>query len=156
MLENKYRWGKKMSKAAKAYSKTEVQTGITAADSNDLIIMVYERLFDNLKIGKKELENGGYAIEVLSAAHDLIQKGLLACLDYELGGEIALNLGLVYEWAMRNLIAARIEKSPLKIQEIIDVLTPLYEGWLSINADHSIKIGIPKLATKNGEQVSRL
>ena len=145
-----------MSRAARAYKNTHVQTGVTAADSNDLIIMIYERLFDNLKKGKKELTDGSYAIEPLSAAHDLIQKGLLACLDYKLGGEIAINLSLVYEWAMRNLIAARIEKSPTKIQEIIDVLTPLYEGWLSINIDQSIKTDLHKLPAINGEQVSRL
>ena len=83
-------------------------------------------------MGKREFESGGYAIEILSSAHDILQKGLLACLDYEAGGQIALSLGAIYEWALRELIAARLEKSPTKLEEIIQVLTPLYEAWLEL------------------------
>jgi len=126
-----------MSKAAKAYSTNDIQTGVNAADSNQLIIMIYERLFDRLKMGKREFESGGYAIEVLSSAHDILQKGLLACLDYEEGGQIALSLGAIYEWALRELIAARLERSPAKLEEIMNVLTPLYEAWVGLSAEDS-------------------
>jgi flagellar protein FliS len=97
-----------------------------------LIVLVYERLFDHLKIGKKELENGRYAIESFSKAHDLIQQGLVACIDYKEGGDIAQSLGAIYEWSLREIINARVTKSPEKIQEVLDVLTPLYEAWVSL------------------------
>jgi flagellar protein FliS len=126
-----------MSRAAKAYSNNAIQLSVSAADSRELVILVYERIFDHLKIGMNEMQSGGYAIERLSSAHDLIQKGLLACLDYKTGGEIAANLKLIYEWAMLALVNARLEKSPEKLQEVIDVLVPLYEGWTSLaTSDH--------------------
>jgi flagellar protein FliS len=53
-------------------------------------------------------------------------------LDYNTGGEVAQSLGAVYEWSLRELISARSAKSPERIQEIIDVLTPLYEAWLAL------------------------
>ena len=56
----------------------------------------------------------------------------MACLDYNSGGEVAQSLGAVYDWSLRELIIARSEKSPERIQEIIDVLTPLYEAWLAL------------------------
>ena len=57
---------------------------------------------------------------------------MLATLDFNKGGEIANNLKLIYEWALRAINEARIKKSPEKIQEVIDVLTPLYEAWQEI------------------------
>jgi flagellin-specific chaperone FliS len=71
------------SKSALAYAANSIETGVVAADSSQLIVLVYERLFDHLKIGKKELENGRYAIESFTKAHDLIQQGLVACIDYK-------------------------------------------------------------------------
>ena len=42
------------------------------------------------------------------------------------------NLGAIYEWSLREIIMGRVERSPEKIQEVIDVLTPLYEAWLTL------------------------
>ena len=119
-------------KSARAYAATEAFTGVNASGPGQLIVMVYQRVFDHLNMGKKSLEEGGYGIESFTKAHDLIQQGLLACLDYKTGGEVAQSLGAVYEWSLRELISARLAKSPERIQEIIDVLTPLYEAWLAL------------------------
>ena len=120
------------SKSALAYAANSIETGVVAANSSQLIVLVYERLFDHLKIGKKELESGRYGIESFTKAHDLIQQGLVACIDYKEGGDIAQSLGAIYEWALREIINARVAKSPEKVQEILDVLTPLYEAWISL------------------------
>ncbi len=120
------------SKSAKAYAANQIETGVTGADSSELVILVYEHLFDHLKIGKNELEEGRYGIESFTKATELIQQGLLACLDYKQGADVAQNLGAIYEWALRELINARVNRSPEKVQEIIDVLTPLYEAWLAL------------------------
>ncbi len=120
------------SKSARAYAANSVETGVGAADSSQLIVMVYERLFDHLKIGKKELETGRYGIESFTKAHDLIQQGLVACLDYKDGGDVAQNLGAIYEWSLREILSARLGKSPQKVQTVIDTLTPLYEAWLAL------------------------
>ena len=120
------------SKSALAYAANSIETGVVAANSSQLIVLVYERLFDHLKIGKKELESGRYGIESFTKAHDLIQQGLVACIDYKEGGDIAQSLGAIYEWALREIINARVAKSPEKVQEILDVLTLLYEAWISL------------------------
>jgi len=120
------------SKSALAYAANSIETGVVAANSSQLIVLVYERLFDHLKIGKKELESGRYGIESFTKAHDLIQQGLVACIDYKEGGDIAQSLGAIYEWALREIINARVAKSPEKVQEILDVLIPLYEAWISL------------------------
>ena len=120
------------SRSARAYAVNEVITGVNGSNPGQLIVLVYERVFDHLKLGKKALEEGEYGIEYFTRAHDLIQQGLLACLDYEGGGEVAQSLGAIYEWALREMLSARLTKSPEKVQEILDVMMPLYDAWLAL------------------------
>jgi len=119
-------------KAARAYANMSAHTGVHALSPAGLISLIYERVFDHLNIGKAALESGQNGIEPFMKAHDLIQQGLLACLDYENGGEIAINLKEIYEWSLRELISARLEKSPEKIDNIINTLAPIAEGWVAI------------------------
>ena len=121
-----------MSYAAKAYSKTQVETDVIDSNSKELLVLVYERIIENLNIGKHELENGKYGIEFFTKANDLINIGLISVLDFEKGGEIAQNLKSIYLWCSTKILEGRIEKSPVKIQEVIDVLNPLYEAWASL------------------------
>jgi flagellar protein FliS len=128
------------ARAAMRYATNDVETGVHSSNSQQLIVLIYERLFDHLKIGKKELEAGRYGIESFTKATELIQQGLLACLDYKGGAEVAQNLGAIYEWSLREIINARVTKSPEKIQEVLDVLTPLYEAWVSLAPKEPIPV----------------
>lgn len=125
-------------RAAKMYAENNTHTSVVSADSGQIIVLVYERIFDHLKVGKLALENGQYAIESFTKAHDLIQQGLLACLDYEAGVEVAQNLGSIYEWSLREIIAARTDRSAQRIQEVMDVLQPLYEAWIALSPKEKI------------------
>ncbi len=126
------------ARAAKMYAENNTHTSVTSADSGQIIVLVYERIFDHLKVGKLALENGQYAIESFTKAHDLIQQGLLACLDYEAGVDVAQNLGAIYEWSLREIIAARTDRSAQRIQEVMDVLQPLYEAWIALSPKEQI------------------
>jgi|LauGreDrversion4_1035100.scaffolds.fasta_scaffold98778_1 flagellar protein FliS len=141
-----------MSYAAKAYANTKSETDVSTSSSPELILVVYERLFDHLKAGKKELEAGRYGIEPFSKASDLINIGLLACLDIDKGKDIANNLRLIYNWALTSILQARLKRSPDLIQKVIDVLTPVYEGWLNIipkNSSQALKPSLQFLETNN-------
>jgi flagellar protein FliS len=135
------------------YAENNTHTSVFSADSGQIIILVYDRIFDHLKVAKLALENGQYAIEPFTKAHDLIQQGLLACLDYESGGDVAQSLGAVYEWSLREILNARLAKSPEKVQDVLDVLAPLYEAWLALAPKESIPS--LRLIQDAGETASR-
>ena len=126
------------ARAASAYANNQSETAVAASNSGEIIILIYDRIFDHLKVGKKALENGDYGIVPFTKAHDLIQQGLLACIDFETGGDIANSLGAVYEWSLKQIIAGRASKSPEKIQEVMDVLQPLYEAWIVLSPKEQI------------------
>ena len=56
------------------------------------------------------------------------------------------------EWSLREIINARVTKSPEKIQEVLDVLTPLYEAWISL----APKEPIPVLQAVNSSNPARV
>jgi flagellar protein FliS len=135
------------------YAENNTHTSVFSADSGQIIILVYDRIFDHLKVAKLALENGQYAIEPFTKAHDLIQQGLLACLDYENGGDVAQSLGAVYEWSLREILNARLAKSAEKVQDVLDVLAPLYEAWLALAPKESVPS--LRLVEGAGETASR-
>lgn len=118
-----------MSKALKAYSDSSANTSVSMSTSNELIVLVFEKIFDYLKIGKVALENNKLAIEEFTKINDLINLGLIASLNREEGGEIAKNLEFIYLWAMSKITEARLTKSHEKIDDVSRVLMPIYESW---------------------------
>ena len=132
-------------RAAKAYANNDVQGGVLESDPVGLIALILERTIDHLKLGKRDIEQNGYGIDHFTKANDLIQKGLLACLDYDHGEDIAHNLAAIYEWSLREIIKGRVEKDPQIILGVIRVLTPIYEGWVTLTSKepkHSVEQGL--------------
>ena len=43
-------------KSAVAYASNAAETGVASAEAGQLIVLVYERIFDHLKVAKKALE----------------------------------------------------------------------------------------------------
>ena len=120
-------------KAAFRYAENETMTAVLGGDARELIVLIHQRIFDHLKLAKQELEKGKLGIEYFIKASDLIQQGLLGCLDYDKGKDIAHNLSAIYVWSMQELLNARVDRSPEKVQDVIDTLTPLYEAWIELS-----------------------
>jgi len=118
-----------MSKAIKAYSDSSINTSVSMSTSSELIVLVFEKIFDYLRVGKVAIENNHLAIEEFTKINDLINLGLVASLNKKEGGEIAINLEFIYLWAMNKITEARLTKSHEKIDDVTRVLMPIYESW---------------------------
>ena len=117
------------ARAFLAYANTEIETGVAVASSRELLIYTYERIIDCLRRARSQLESGEDCAEVIDRALLLIEKGLRACLDFDAGGEIAKNLSIIYDWASRELLRARIRQQPELIADVERVLVPLVDAW---------------------------
>jgi len=144
-----------MNRSAKAYANNDVQTSVASSSSEELIILVYEKIFEHLRVAKLELIENRYGIEFFTKASDLINLGLLASLDLQKGGEIASNLRSIYEWALDKILEARLKKSPEMVQDVINTLTPLYEAWVFLgNPNISSNRNIFSTNKQNGYAVN--
>ena len=109
------------------------RTNVMTADPKRLVLMCYEGAIDNLKIAKqniieKDYEGKGMAI---TKAQDIINE-LLCSLNFEKGGVIAKGLDSLYNYMLRRIIHADVNKDIEPIDEVIGLLTDLKSAWEEI------------------------
>lgn len=116
-----------------AYRNLAAQTAVSEASPIELIVLVYKRLIDNLRLAQKAMEENKEGAEHISKSLDLIQKGLMAALDHEKGGEISRNLAALYDWSIREILKARLKRSPEILTDVIEVIRNLEAAWVEIH-----------------------
>ncbi|MDO9011751.1 MAG: flagellar export chaperone FliS [Gallionella sp.] len=120
--------------AISAYNKVGVESGVTAADPHKLISMLYQGAMlaiANAKNGilRKDIAAKGKAI---SHAILIIDSGLNASLNKEVGGPLALNLSALYDYMSTRLLVANMNNDMEALDEVSRLLTDLKEAWDSI------------------------
>ena len=85
------------------------------------------------KLAVTEIEAGNWEAKGrhINRAIDIINE-LNTVLDMEAGGEIAQNLRRLYAFMVRHLGQANMKRDPKMIQEVIELLTELNEGWKAV------------------------
>lgn len=124
------------NKALQGYQNIFAQTSVESVRPENLIALIFEKLLDHLMNAEKQLQAGGLAIEPLDKALDIFKIGLMPALDFEKGGDIAQNLGKLYDWSIRTILKARINKDPAMIREVYEVLLPVKDAWHTLLVDH--------------------
>ncbi|WP_457639915.1 flagellar export chaperone FliS [Persephonella sp.] len=96
----------------------------------ELVVKVFEEIISLLNIAVYAVEEGDIKTkaENLTKVTDAIAI-LQASLDMENGGEIAQNLSKLYDFCIEELLKANITNDKEKIRNVIEVLTPVYEGF---------------------------
>ncbi|MBJ7332289.1 MAG: flagellar export chaperone FliS [Solirubrobacteraceae bacterium] len=102
------------------------------ASPGQLVVMLYDGAIRFLRQAELTMEEGAIA-----QANDRMQRAeaildeLLATLNPE-AGEITERLAAIYTFCRSELIAARIDRSPRKIKQVIGLLSELREAWNQI------------------------
>lgn len=96
----------------------------------DLVVKVYEEILSNLNIAKLAIEQNDIKTkaEKITKVTDAILV-MKASLDLENGGEIAKNLEQLYDFILEELVKANATNKTEYIQNVVEVLTPIYEGF---------------------------
>ncbi len=120
--------------ASKAYAKVGVDSGVALADPHKLIAMLYQGALlaiANAKNGimRNDIPAKGVAI---SKAINIIDEGLNASLDKNVGGPLAQNLSSLYEYMCLRLIHANLKNDMAALDEVARLLADLKGAWESI------------------------
>ena len=123
-----------MQRGANAYANIGVETGVIAASPHKLITMLFDGALVAIAMGQKymsagDIKNKG---ESITKAILIIESGLRASLNKNVGGEIAMNLDALYEYMGRRLLSANIENSQETLHEVHDLLDGLRDAWEQI------------------------
>lgn len=124
-----------MIKGYTRYSQAYKQTAVITADQGRLIVMLYDGAIKFLTIAIEKLETGdAYGANSNLIKGKSIVAELLASLNMEQGGDIALNLQRLYTYIFNELIDANLNKDVARVQRVIELLKELREGWKTIPA----------------------
>ncbi len=110
------------------------QTNVVSTQTRGrLIVLLYEGAIKFLTLAKGAIEAGdpaakGHYIDKALA----ILNELDACLNTEDGGEVAANLRKLYHFMIRHLGEANVRRDAERVQDVIDCLRDLNEGWKAI------------------------
>lgn len=120
--------------AINAYNKVGIDSGVTSADPHKLISMLYQGALlaiANAKNGilRKDIPAKGKAI---SHAILIIDTGLNASLNKEVGGDLALNLSALYEYMSKRLLVANLNNDMEALDEVARLLADLKGAWEEI------------------------
>lgn len=124
--------------AAASYSQVRVETGVAGARPIDLVVMVYEGAIETLGKAAAQLRSGdinGKNVTITRAIR-IIDEGLRATLDPR-GGEIAANLGDLYDYMARRLLQGSVRNDAAMIDEVRILLLELKSAWDELAARKS-------------------
>lgn len=121
------------SRAASAYSRVGVQTGVDGADPHELINLLFNGLMQSLSQAKGALERGDIPTkcQALSKSVRLLDEGLRSVLN-PAGGELTDNLNRLYEYCIRRLTEANLHNDIARIDEVKSLIEPIADGWRGI------------------------
>jgi flagellar secretion chaperone FliS len=111
-----------------AYREASVMT----ASPEQLVVMLYDGAGRFLRQAEGSMVEGSWlqASERLTRAEAIIDE-LLATLDMD-AGEIAERLQAIYIFCKTRLIEARIERDPVRVEQVARLLAELRGAWANI------------------------
>lgn len=118
---------------ARAYQNTDAYSGVMYADPHGLITRMFDGAMTRIAQARGAIERKDVAAkgERISNAINIIGS-LEACLDYDKGGEIARNLGQLYEYMILTLTQANLHDDREKLNEVIRLLLDIKSAWTQI------------------------
>ena len=123
-------------KAAAAYKRLDIESAVASADRYELVTLLFKALIGALAGAEvhHQHENKDQVREYVTKACRILA-GLQGSLDYERGGDIAVNLGQLYGYSIRKLFAASVnlDTTPDNVAEVKSLIEPIAEAWESMD-----------------------
>lgn len=122
-----------MRRAIKMYNHMNAQTQLTDASPHKVIQLLMAGAIDRLiKVSAMMENSSGNYHDTLANAIDIIL-ALNSALDMDKGGEISANLNALYDYMQLQLVQANIEKDHKKVDEVIELIKTIKDGWDQIS-----------------------
>lgn len=133
------------SRSANAYQRINVETSMHTIDQHQLVSLLYQGVLTSVATARGAMARGDVATKcnAISKAVRIIQEGLMTALDRESGGELAYNLGSLYDYCLRQLILANARNDDALLAEVARLIEPIAQSWNDIKNPGAISAGAP-------------
>lgn len=121
-------------RAANAYQRINVETSMHTIDQHQLVSLLYEGVLGSIATARGSMARGDVLGKVngISKAIRIIEEGLSTALDRVDGGELAENLGALYDYCVHRLILANARNDDAMMLEVMRLIEPVAQGWNEI------------------------
>jgi flagellar secretion chaperone FliS len=105
---------------------------VTTANPGQILLMLYDGLLRFVREGQAAMEakDRKRAGERISRSHAILSE-LLSSLDSTHAPVLCQHLEGLYSFCMRHLVRANIEQKPEKLGEVVQILSPLRDAWVT-------------------------
>lgn len=122
------------------YASVDLESVVLSATPLELLILTYDRLINKLDDLIKN--NGDLLSKKPDETHvlDLIEKGLMAVLNFKDGGNIAKNLFDIYRWAMFQISLGISKSDKNLLLNVQMVFRDLRAAWLELQSQEKASV----------------
>jgi len=119
-----------------AYQSAAAHGGVAASDPHRLIVMLMDGALERIATARGCMQRGETAekVRLLNRTVSIVAE-LRGSLDMSAGGQIAANLGDLYDYMNRRLLSALANNQPEVLDEVSTLLNELRGAWAAIPAD---------------------
>jgi flagellar biosynthetic protein FliS len=119
----------------RAYSAISLESQIAGTTPHQLIVLLFDGAINAMRRAEIYFQAGNVARrgEMISRAINIIDNGLRAGLDHQVGGEIAADLERLYEYVSRQLLLANLSQSATSLPPLIDLMVTLSDTWKAVD-----------------------
>jgi flagellar protein FliS len=137
------------TRAASAYKRVAVETGVQGADPHQLVGLLYDALLQAMNQARGAIERGEVETKgaALGKAVRILEEGLKAGLNLREGGELAHNLKGLYDFSVTRLTHANLRNDGAAVAQVVELIEPLAQSWQQIR---EAAIATPTPATGRG------
>ncbi len=98
-----------------------------------IVVLLYEGAIQSCRTARDRFDEPQTRGESLGRAHRIVSE-LIASLDHEKGGEIAINLERLYRFVLDSITQANVEGDRDALRPVIRALETLLSGWREIES----------------------
>ncbi|NMM85419.1 flagellar export chaperone FliS [Rhodococcus sp. SRB_17] len=118
-------------RAASAYQRIHVETSMHTIDQHQLVSLLLQGVISSIATARGALARGDVVAKCNAVAKALriIEEGLNTALDRVDGGELAENLGALYDYCVHRLIQANARNDDAMLLEVQRLIEPVAQAW---------------------------
>jgi flagellar protein FliS len=125
--------GPRTTRSAQTYANIDVQTKVMSASPERLITLLYDGALAAMAKARLYMQSNnatgrGMAI---SKAIEIVDSGLKASVNTEVGGEVAQSLIATYDLITRNLLLANLNADIARLEAAEKALSEIADAWRS-------------------------
>ena len=116
------------------YRQIGVQTAINGASPHQLVVMLFNGLFESIGRARAAMANNDIEAKcaAITKSVRIVDEGLRGALDLTQGGKLAQDLHDLYAYVTLRLTRANLKDDEAALEECAALLQPLRDAWTAI------------------------